>query len=79
MVDIKTYQDFLEVRDKEREKMLFVFDAIKEYQQSDEYREAVKNEKALLARISALENELKIKKMKNDIDEQLTLDGTKSK
>ncbi len=41
--------------------------------------EAVKNEKALLARISALENELKIKKMKNDIDEQLTLDGTKSK
>lgn len=41
--------------------------------------EAVKNEKALLARISALENELKIKKMKNDIDEQLTLDGAKSK
>ncbi len=41
--------------------------------------EALKNEKALLARISALENEVKIKKMKNDIDEQLTLDGTKSK
>lgn len=41
--------------------------------------EAVKNEKSLLARISALENELQIKKMKSDIDEQLTLDGTKSK
>lgn len=41
--------------------------------------EAVKNEKALLARISALENELKIKHMKNDIEEQLTIDGTKSK
>lgn len=41
--------------------------------------EAVKNEKAHLARISALENELKIKRMKSDIDEQLTLDGAKSK
>ena len=41
--------------------------------------EAVKNEKSLLARISALENELQIKKMKSDIDEQLTLDGTKAK
>ena len=41
--------------------------------------EAVKNEKALLARVSALENELQIKKMKSDIDEQLTLDGAKSK
>ncbi|MGN0674289.1 MAG: cell division protein ZapA [Oscillospiraceae bacterium] len=41
--------------------------------------EAKKNEKAHLARISALENELKIKKMKSDIDEQLTLDGTKAK
>ena len=39
--------------------------------------EAVKNEKALLARISALENELQIKKMKADIDEQLTLDSVK--
>ena len=39
--------------------------------------EAVKNEKALLARISALENELQIKKMKSDIDEQLTLDSVK--
>ncbi|MDE6745287.1 MAG: cell division protein ZapA [Oscillospiraceae bacterium] len=41
--------------------------------------EAVKNEKAHLARISALENELKIKRMKSDIDEQLTLDNTKIK
>ena len=41
--------------------------------------EAVKNEKTLLARVSALENELQIKKMKSDIDEQLTLDGAKSK
>lgn len=41
--------------------------------------EAVKNEKALLARVSALENELQIKKMKSDIDEQLTFDGAKSK
>ncbi len=41
--------------------------------------EAVKNEKAHLARISALENELKIKRMKSDIDEQLTLDSSKSK
>lgn len=39
--------------------------------------EAVKNEKALLARVSALENELQIKKMKSDIDEQLTLDSSK--
>lgn len=39
--------------------------------------EAVKNEKALLARVSALENELQIKKMKADIDEQLTLDSVK--
>lgn len=38
--------------------------------------EAVKNEKAHLARISALENELKIKHMKTDIEEQLTLDGS---
>jgi len=41
--------------------------------------EAVKNEKAHLARISALENELKIKHMKTDIEEQLTLDGGKIK
>lgn len=39
--------------------------------------EAVKNEKTLLARISALENELQIKKMKAEIDEQLTLDSVK--
>ena len=36
--------------------------------------EALKKEKALLARVSALENELKIRNMKADIDEQLTLD-----
>ncbi len=41
--------------------------------------EAVKNEKAHLARISALENELKIKHMKTNIEEQLTLDGGKIK
>lgn len=41
--------------------------------------EAVKNEKAHLTRISSLENELKIKRMKSDIDEQLTLDNTKIK
>ncbi len=41
--------------------------------------EALKNEKAHLARISALENELKIKQMKSDIDEQLTIDSTKTK
>ena len=41
--------------------------------------EALKNEKAHLARISSLENELKIKRMKSDIDEQLTLDNAKIK
>jgi len=41
--------------------------------------EAVKNEKAHLARIAALENELKIKHMKSDIDEQLTFDTTGGK
>ena len=35
---------------------------------------AVKAESALKAKISALENELKIKQMKSDIDRQLTLD-----
>lgn len=45
MVDIKTYQDFLEVKDKEQEKMLFVFDVINEHRQSNEYINAVKNEK----------------------------------
>ncbi|MDE7289818.1 MAG: cell division protein ZapA [Oscillospiraceae bacterium] len=35
---------------------------------------AVKSENALKAKISALENELKIKQMKSDIDRQLTLD-----
>ena len=41
--------------------------------------EALKNEKAHLARIAALENELKIKQMKSDIDEQLTIDSAKTK
>lgn len=35
---------------------------------------AVKAESALKAKISALENELKIKQMKSDIDRQLTID-----
>lgn len=49
----------------------YVDDACRARMERDE---ALKNEKALLARISALENELKIKHMKTDIDEQLTLD-----
>ena len=51
----------------------YVDDACKARLERDE---ALKNEKALLARISALENELKIRNMKADIDEQLTLDDT---
>lgn len=39
---------------------------------------ALKVEKELRAKISALENELKIKQMKTDIDRQLTLDMTDS-
>lgn len=39
---------------------------------------ALKAEKELRAKISALENELKIKQMKTDIDRQLTLDMTDS-
>lgn len=35
---------------------------------------AVKSENALKAKISSLENELKIKQMKSDIDRQLTID-----
>lgn len=53
----------------------YVDDACKARLERDE---AQKNEKALLARISALENELKIRHMKADIDEQLTLDDTNS-
>lgn len=37
--------------------------------------EALKKQKELSARISSLENELKIKRMKSDINEQLTLDS----
>ena len=54
----------------------YVDDACKARLERDE---ALKNEKSLLARISALENELKIKHMKSDIDEQLTLDDPKDK
>lgn len=54
---------------------------IKEYvddagQARAERDKAVKKESELKAKISALENELKIKRMKNDIDRQLTLDMT---
>ena len=54
----------------------YVDDACKARLERDE---ALKNEKSLLARISALENELKIRHMKSDINEQLTLDDTKDK
>ncbi len=54
----------------------YVDDACKARLERDE---ALKNEKSLLAKISSLENELKIKHMKSDIDEQLTLDDTKDK
>lgn len=54
----------------------YVDDACKARLERDE---ALKNEKSLLARISALENELKIRHMKSDISEQLTLDDTKDK
>ncbi len=54
----------------------YVDDACKARMERDE---ALKNEKSLLARISALENELKIKHMRSDIDEQLTLEDTKDK
>lgn len=55
---------------------------IKEYvdeacQARSERDEALKKEKVLNARISQLENELKIKHMKSDINEQLTLDTSK--
>lgn len=56
---------------------------IKEYvdeacQARSERDEALKKEKELKAKISALENELKIKDMKSDINEQLTFDKIKS-
>ena len=55
---------------------------IKEYvdeacQARSERDEALKKEKELKAKISALENELKIKDMKSDINEQLTFDKMK--
>ena len=53
----------------------YVDDACKARLERDE---ALKNEKSLLARISALENELKIKQMKSDISDQLTLDDNKN-
>ena len=56
---------------------------IKEYvdeacQARSERDEALKKEKELKAKISSLENELKIKDMKSDINEQLTFDKIKS-
>ena len=56
---------------------------IKEYvdeacQARSERDEALKKEKELKAKISSLENELKIKNMKSDINEQLTFDKLKS-
>lgn len=57
---------------------------IKEYvddacQARAERDEAVKKQEELMTRITTLENELKIKAMKSDIDEQLTFDGVKDK
>lgn len=54
---------------------------IKEYvddagQARAERDKAVKKESELKAKIASLENELKIKRMKNDIDRQLTIDTT---
>lgn len=54
---------------------------IKEYvddagQARTERDKAVKKESELKAKIASLENELKIKRMKNDIDRQLTIDTT---
>lgn len=54
---------------------------IKEYvddagQARAERDKAVKKESELKAKIASLENELKIKRMKNDIDRQLTIDVT---
>lgn len=57
---------------------------IKEYvddacQARAERDEAVKKQEELMTRITTLENELKIRHMKSDIDEQLTFDGVKDK
>ena len=57
---------------------------IKEYvddacQARAERDEAVKKQEELMTRITTLENELKIRHMKSDIDEQLTFEGVKDK
>lgn len=57
---------------------------IKEYvddacQARAERDEAVKKQEELMTRITTLENELKIKAMKSDINEQLTFEGVKDK
>ncbi len=72
--DVKKANDSIDnIRTQIKE---YVDDACKARLERDE---AVKNEKAHLARISALENELQIKHMKSDIDDQLTLDDSKEK
>lgn len=40
MIDIKTYQDLLEIGENERDRMGFVLSAIKEHKQSEQYRVA---------------------------------------
>ena len=54
----------------------YVDDACKARMERDE---ALKNEKALLARISALESELKLKQVKTEINDQLSLYDGKEK
>ena len=44
MIDIKTYQDLLEIGENERDRMEFVLDAIKEHKASPEYKLAVDGE-----------------------------------
>ena len=38
MIDIKTYQDLLEVGDTEKDRMNFVLSAINEHQSSEQYK-----------------------------------------
>ena len=38
MIDIKTYQDLLKVGDIEKDRMDFVLSAIKEHQNSEQYK-----------------------------------------
>ena len=40
MIDIKTYQDLLDVGEVERERMAFVLDAIREHKASEQYKVA---------------------------------------